>query len=191
MKVLDTSRGKVVSTIPILQGRVVTSNSKCQLLIVGTSDLSHFLQLLDGTTVIWRKEDILPHYVGGAFSPKEQFLVVGTTGKCLVLDAETGNTLRTIPTSPPFSLNAHCTFISDDSCVTLITSKDLRSRVELLNVKSGERLSAIDVDGFGGCLAACHFNCVFAIGLVQFSAPNFKVVRVHLPRGGDRGNGNR
>ena len=192
VKVLDTSSGKVVSTIPVLQGRVLTCNSKCQLLIERTFEAYQFLrsgpwclQLLDGETVVWRKKDIerFPEYndKGVAFSPMEQFLVVGTTDGMLVLDPETGNTLRTLGLS--FSLLRHCTFISDDTCV--ISGGDLT--VRLLNVKSGEFLTEIDVESRVNCLAACPFNRVLAIGL-RNSTPNFKVIRVHLPRGEDRGN---
>ena len=195
VKVLDTSSGKVVSTIPVLQGRVLTCNSKCQLLIERTFETYQFLrsgpwplQLLDGETVVWRKKDIerFPEYndKGVAFSPMEQFLVVGTTDGMLVLDPETGNTLRTLGLS--FSLLRHCTFISDDTCV--ISGGDLT--VRLLNVKSGEFLTEIDVESDVNCLAACPFNRVFAIGL-RYSKPNFKVIRVHFPRGEDRGNGKR
>ena len=195
VKVLDTSSGKVVSTIPVLQGRVLTCNSKCQLLIERTFEAYQFLrsgpwclQLLDGETVVWRKKDIerFPEYndKGVAFSPMEQFLVVGTTDGILVLDPETGNTLRTLGLS--FSLLRHCTFISDDTCV--ISGGDLT--VRLLNVKSGEFLTEIDVESRVNCLAACPFNRVFAIGL-RYSKPNFKVIRVHFPRGEDRGNGKR
>ena len=190
VKVLDTSSGKVVSTIPVLQGRVLTCNSKCQLLIERTFETYQFLrpvtcslQLLDGKTVVWRKEGInrYPDKKGLAFSPMEQFLVVGTTDGILVLDPETGNTLRTLGLS--FSLLRHCTFISDDTCV--ISGGDLT--VRLLNVKSGEFLTEIDVESRVNCLAACPLNRVLAIGL-RYSTPNFKAVRVHLPRGEDRGN---
>ena len=192
VKVLDTSSGKVVSTIPVLQGRVLTCNSKCQLLIERTFEAYRFLrsgpwslQLLDGETVVWRKKDIegIPEYYdkAAAFSPMEQFLVVGTIYGILVLDPETGNTLRTLGFS--FSLLHLCTFISGDTCV--ISGFD--SPVWLLNVKSGELLTEIDVEGRLLCLAACPFNRVLAIGL-EDSTPNFKVIRVHLPRGEDRGN---
>ena len=175
VKVLDTSSGKVVSTIPVLQGRVLTCNSKCQLLIERTFEAYQFLrsgpwplQLLDGETVVWRKKDIerFPEYndKGVAFSPMEQFLVVGTTDGMLVLDPETGNTLRTLGLS--FSLLRHCTFISDDTCV--ISGGDLT--VRLLNVKSGEFLTEIDVESRVNCLAACPFNRVLAIGL-RYSTP--------------------
>ena len=196
VKVLDTSSGKVVSTIPVLQGRVLTCNSKCQLLIERTFEAYQFLrsgpwclQLLDGETVVWRKKDIerFPEYndKGVAFSPMEQFLVVGTTDGILVLDPETGSTLRTLGLS--FSLLRHCTFISDDTCV--ISGGDLT--VRLLNVKSGEFLTEIDVESRVNCLAACPFNRVLAIGLRYSTWPNFKVIRVHLPRGKDRRNGKR
>ena len=192
VKVLDTSSGKVVSTIPVLQGRVLTCNSKCQLLIERIFEAYQFLrsgpwclQLLDGETVVWRKKDIerFPEYndKGVAFSPMEQFLVVGTTDGILVLDPETGSTLRTLGLS--FSLLRHCTFISDDTCV--ISGGDLT--VRLLNVKSGEFLTEIDVESRVNCLAACPFNRVLAIGL-RYSTPNFKVIRVHLPRGEGDGN---
>ena len=189
VKVLDTSSGKVVSTIPVLQGRVLTCNSKCQLLSDTTFEGScpWSLQLLDGETVVWRKKDIGRFSVSHdfnkavAFSPMEQFLVVGTTDGLLVLDAETGNTLRTLGLS--FSLFLHCTFISDDTCV--ISARDLT--VQMFNVKSGELLTGIDVESDANCLAACPFNRVLAIGLKD-STPNFKVIRVHLPRGEGDGN---
>ena len=192
VKVLDTSSGKVVSTIPVLQGRVLTCNSKCQLLIERTFETYQFLrsgpwslQLLDGETVVWRKKDIerFPEYndKGVAFSPMEQFLVVGTTDGILVLDPETGNTLRTLGLS--YSRLLHCTFISDDTCVI----SGVNSTVRLLNVKSGEFLTEIDVESDVNCLAACPFNRVLAICLKD-STPNFKVIRVHLPRGEGDGN---
>ena len=189
VKVLDTSSGIVVSTIPVLQGRVLTCNSKCQLLSDTTFEGScpWSLQLLDGETVVWRKKDIGRFSVSHdfnkavAFSPMEQFLVVGTTDGLLVLDAETGNALRTLGLS--FSLFLHCTFISDDTCV--ISARDLT--VQMFNVKSGELLTGIDVESDANCLAACPFNRVLAIGLKD-STPNFKVIRVHLPRGEGDGN---
>ena len=185
VKFLDTISGKVVSTIPVLQGEVLTCNSKCQLLIERTLfplPCSCSLQLLDGKTVVWGKEGInrYPGDKGVAFSPMEQFLVVDTTDGFLVLDAETGNTLRSLG---PFSFLRHCTFISEDTCVI----SRFVSTVRLSNVKSGEILTEIDVESPVICLSACPFNRVLAIGLKD-STLNFKVIRVHLPRGEDRGN---
>ena len=193
VKVLDTSSGKVVSTIPVLQGRVLTCNSKCQLLIKRSSEDSQFLrantcslQLLDGTTVVWTKEGVRKPLVKAvAFSPMEQFLVFGSTEGFLVLDAETGITLRKLRFFA-FSSFHHCAFISDDTCVI----SDYDSTVQLLNVKSGKLLTEIKVKSHVTCLAACPFNRVLAIGLKD-STPNYKVIRVHLPWGEDHGNGKR
>ena len=123
-----------------------------------------------------------PDYKGVAFSPMEQFLVFGTTNGILVLDPERGNTLRTLRPSTLFRIR-NCTFIRDDTCVI----SSCNSTVQLFNVKSGELLTEIDVESLVTCLAACPFNRVLAIGL-EDSTPNFKVIRVHLPRGEDRGN---
>ena len=45
VKVLDTSSGKAALTIPVLQGRVLTCNSKCQLLIERFFKKCSFLDL--------------------------------------------------------------------------------------------------------------------------------------------------
>ena len=190
VKVLDTISGKVVSTVPLLQGEVLSCNSKCQLLIQRTLEATQFLfpssyslQLLDGKTVVWGKEGVerYPDDKAVAFSPMEQFLIVSTIKGVSVLDAETGNTLRTL--RPAFSLLRHYMFISDDTCVISYFS----SPVQLFNVKSGELLTEIDVEDVVICSAACPSNRVFAIGL-WFSTSNFKVIRMHLPRGEGRGN---
>ena len=107
----------------------------------------------------------------------EQFLVVGTSEGMLVLDAGTGNTLRTLPSVS--SAKHYCAFISDDKCVI---SHDNELPVQLVNVKSGEVVSGIDVESDVTCLAACPFNRVLAIGL-QDSTPNFRVIKVHFPLG--------
>ena len=44
MKVLDTISGKVVSTILLLQGEVLTCNRNCQLLIQRTLETSQFFR---------------------------------------------------------------------------------------------------------------------------------------------------
>ena len=189
--VLDTSSG--TATIPSLEGtsRVLTCNSKCQLLIDRTRvrPLPGYLQLLDGTTVVWQKEGFgtVLDYESGAFSPKEHFLVVASAQGMLVLDSKTGNTLRALPNSRPFRSKSHCTFISDDECVAYTGDYTY----QLLNVKSGELLTAIDQGSFVTCLAACLFNRIVVFGLGENVTPNFKVFRACLPRGDDSENGKR
>ena len=187
VKVLDTNSGEIVSTIPVFEGRVLTCNSKCQLLTFNKFTSS--LWLLDGTTVLWKKDRM---YVlsgkrdGVVFSRMEQFLVVMTAEGLTALDAKTGNTLRTLQIPFIYRDSIRCTFISDDSCVIA----GYCIPVSLFNVKSGEFLSAIDVESQVMCLAACPFSRVLVIGLFN-STPNFKVIKLHLPRGEDSENGQR
>ena len=162
VKVLDTNSGEIVSTIPAFEGRLLTCNSKCQLLTFNKWKSS--LWLLDGTTVLWKKDRMYvlwgkPENV--AFSRMEQFLVVVTAEGLTALDAKTGNTLRTLPIPPIYRNNIRCTFISDDSCVIA----GYCIPVSLFNVKSGEFLSTIDVESEVMCLAACPFSRVLVIGL--------------------------
>ena len=193
--ILDTSRREFVQTILSFGRRILTCNSKCQLLTITDSHslqllLSHAPQLWYGPTVVWEKRgiDMGCYKQDVAFSPMEQFLIVGTMRGVLVLDAETGIKLRTLPSLPRSSC---LTFISDDQCV--ITGSDLTVQVfnvNLFNVRSGELLSTIDVESKVTCLAACPLNRILAIGLKN-STPNFKLLRVFLPRGKDRESGKR
>ena len=198
--VLDTSSGKVLSTITFLQGHVLTCNSKCQLLVGRTLEPFKVLSpdpcslhLLDGKRDVWTKQGVFRNSremscVGVAFSPMEKFLVLGMEDAILVLDAQTGNTLHTLLASR-FSASRRrcCRFISDDK---FVISRSNFTSVELFNLKSGELLSAIDVENDVVHLAACTFNRVFVIGM-PYLTPNFKVIRVHLPRGEDSENGKR
>ena len=187
VKVLDTSSGEFVSTIPILHGQVVACNSKCQLVTRSLRGEPGYLQLLDGTAVVWKKEDngFGDYHVNGVtFSPMEQFLVVRTyEGILLVLNAETGNTLRSLPRSSPSFTWSYLSFISDDKCIISYSDE---ATVRLLDVQSGELLSTIDVESKVQCLKACPLNRVLVIGLEE-STPNFKVIRVHFPSGEDGG----
>ena len=171
--ILDISSGGIISTIPLLQGRVLTCNSKGQLVTV--NDTLTSFQLLDGTTVVWTKNLATVSMVGGAvFSPKEQFLVVSGNRDSLLLDANTGNTLVTL-SSVSFEF---CKFVSDEKFVI-----SRGPAVYLLN-RFGILLSTTNSEGDVSCFTACRFNCSFAIGLHN-SAPNFKFVKVHLPSGED------
>ena len=193
--ILNTSRREFVQTILSFGRRILTCNSKCQLLTITDSHslqllLSHTPQFWYGPTVVWEKRgiDMGCYKQDVAFSPMEQFLIVGTMRGVLVLDAETGIKLRTLPS---LSRSSSLTFISDDQCV--ITGSDLTVQVfnvNLFNVRSGELLSTIDVESKVTCLAACPLNRILAIGLKN-STPNVKLLMVFLPRSKDRESGKR
>ena len=193
--ILNTSRREFVQTILSFGRRILTCNSKCQLLTITDSHslqllLSHTPQFWYGPTVVWEKRgiDMGCYKQDVAFSPMEQFLIVGTMRGVLVLDAETGIKLRTLPS---LSRSSSLTFISDDQCV--ITGSDLTVQVfnvNLFNVRSRELLSTIDVESKVTCLAACPLNRILAIGLKN-STPNVKLLMVFLPRSKDRESGKR
>ena len=181
VKVLDTSSGEFVLSIPVLHATVLACNGKCQLLTISSSGS---LQLLDGTTVVWEKDNFTRPFLvkGSLFSPTGQFLVIWKRGCLWVLDAVLGNTLRASDTIGV----RDCKFVSDEECVVIVDPGD---SVQLLSVKSGEVLSKLDVEvGRVTCLATCPH--LFALGL-ENSALNFKVIRVHLPDDKDSRKSNR
>ena len=59
------------------------------------SDCHKLLQLINETTVVWKRDISTMCFIDAAarFSPTEQFLIVWWLKYALVLDAETGNTL--------------------------------------------------------------------------------------------------
>ena len=171
VKVLDTSSGEFVLSIPVLHATVLACNGKCHLLTISSSGS---LQLLDGTTVVWERDNFTRPFLvkGSLFSPTGQFLVIWKRRCLWVLDAVSGNTLRASDTIGV----RDCKFVSDEECVVIVDPGD---SVQLLSVKSGEVLSKLDVEvGRVTCLATCPH--LFALGL-ENSAPNFRVIRVHLP----------
>ena len=180
VKVLGASSGKIVSTIPVFHGKVLACNRKRQLVTISNS--FDTLQLLDGSKVVWKKEKddrvMKSNPVRAVFSPMEHLLVVSTVD-LLVLNAETGNTVRTFPR---FSFFNHCNFISEKECI--IPRSDLT--VQMFNIESGKLLTSFDVESEVTCLAVCSFELgLVAIGL-KSATPNFKVIMVHLPQSDKR-----
>ena len=180
VKFLGASSGEIMSTIPVLHGKVLACNRKRQLVTISNS--FDTLQLLDGSKVVWKKEKddrvMKSNPVRAVFSPMEHLLVVSTVD-LLVLNAKTGNTLRTFP---PFSLFNHCNFISEKECI--IPRSDLT--VQMFNIESGKLLTSFDVESEVTCLAVCSFELgLVAIGQ-KSATPNFKVIRVNLPQSDKR-----
>ena len=127
-----------------------------------------------GTTVVWQKDWSTDR---GVFSPKGELLVVLTSQGPLVLDSVSGKGLCILPTS---AMDILCQFVSDEECVSVNHGIE-SSTVQLFNVRSGDLLSSIKVESRITCLAASSKNGLFAIGLLDCK-PNFKVIKVHLPR---------
>ena len=170
VKVLNTSSGEFISSIQVSHRRVITCSSKFELL----TEICGSLQLFDGTTVVWQKDWSTDR---GVFSPKGELLVVLTSQGPLVLDSVSGKGLCILPTS---AMDILCQFVSDEECVSVNHGIE-SSTVQLFNVRSGDLLSSMEVESRITCLAASSKNGLFAIGLLDCK-PNFKVIKVHLPR---------
>ena len=157
VSILDTSSEKIVNTItlcheeyqstyPVLCKEAIECNSKYQLL----STAFDSVQLSDGKSILWKrawKNSLLRGNIAGMFTPSEEFVLVsaGTSQsrqEVHVLDASSGNTLRTLCSVDDVS---NCAFVSNEECV--IDRRDFSRGYHLLlfNVRTGDLLSVLDV----------------------------------------------
>ncbi len=180
--ILDTTSGEIVSTFRIRgNGCLVTCNRKCQLLIHGSGGS---LKLSDGETTLWTERKFrsasIPH---GLFSLSEQFVVIWLPGHygVYVLDALSGKTLHVLLEAYQFS---DCAFVSDEEFVISTVAVSGGYCLKLFNVKSGDLLSAIDLENEVNCLAACPRKRLLAIGQSD-SKHGFKLIQVWLPQDKD------
>ena len=179
--VLDTSQDKIMSKIQIGYGRLVSCNSKCQLLIYRNRSL----QLHDGSKEVWyvdadfRFKDCTTLSIpSGLFSPAQQFIVTWLGRDMLVLDTVSGQVLHVLCRKDWVS---NCKFVSDEVCV--VSSEDCLGgySLRLFNVKSGQLLSIIDLEREVQFLAACPRTRLLAINQ-RFPEHRFgfKFIQVHL-----------
>ena len=157
VSILDTSSGKIVNTIslcheeyqstyPVLRKEAIECNSKYQLL----STAFDSVQLSDGKSILWKrawKNSLLRGNIAGMFTPTEEFVLVSaetsqSRQEVHVLDASSGNTLRTLCSVDDVS---NCAFVSNEECV--IDRRDFSRGYHLLlfNVRTGDLLSVLDV----------------------------------------------
>ena len=195
--ILDTSSGEITKTIslcheeyqstyPIWRIEAIKCNSKYQLL----STACHSVQLSDGKSILWKRTWKNPLFRGnipGMFSPMEEFVLVsaetsGTRQEVHVLDASSGNTLRTLCSVDNVS---NCAFVSNEECV--IDRRDFSRGYHLLlfNVRTGDLLSLLDVYTAERpkYLAAFPQKGLIALGLWDLERMHpFIEVRVPVPR---------
>ncbi len=198
--ILDTSSGKIVSTIPTGGRSFVSCNSKCQLLTMGEC-FKNSLYLSDNKTTIWIRRLSFPqlsfYTPPGMFSLAETFVVIwahlperGGQGMYVpkrdgqgmyVLDAVSGKTLHILCRGDDFF---DCKFVSDEECVINSKATSSGSCLRMFNVKSGDLLSVIGLDGGASCLAACPRKRLLAIEQ-RDSKHGFKLIQVWLPQDKD------
>ena len=182
--ILDTTSGKIVSTVPFgRRGYLLACNSKCHLLTL-THGKRISLQLSDGETTLWKEQ--VSGVVQATFSPAETFLIKTVRGKVCyryhVLDAVLGKTLHRLCRRG--SRWHDYKFVSDEECVVASQSYTRGSHVQLFNVRSGDLLSIIDVErsaAFMFTIAACPGNRLLAVE-EKDSERGFELIQVHIPR---------
>ena len=176
---LDTNDGEIVSTMRLsLDEEFVASNRKCQLITVKNL---RSLRLLDGQAILWCRDS--PYHgrfsCEGLFSPAEQYLILFPLRDkgAHVLDTVSGRTLHVLCRDKVIK---DCKFLSDDECVVCSKESTRHHFLRLLNVKSGDQLSVIDMESKVICLNTNPRKQLIAIGLEQ-SKDNLKLIQVKLP----------
>ena len=180
--IVDTTREGFVSTIT-LHGDFVACNSKCHVITTDRQEL----QMQCGAVVFWKIA--LPFkpfgsYHFNSFSPTEQYCILRDYNALYVLDVALGRILRTLqPRIHEGFLpqTNDCKFVSDEECVACFHFDNSPGyRLQLFNVKSGDLLSEIALEGRVYSLAACPRERLVAFGCWD-SKVNFGVLKVKLP----------
>ena len=195
VSILDTSSGEIVKTIslchegyqstdPWLHKEAIECNSKYQLLSTAFSSV----QLSDGKSILWKRvwrNSLLRGNIAGMFTPTEEFVLVsaGTSQsrrEVYVLDASSGNTLRTLCSVDNVS---NCAFISNEECVIDRRDSSRGYHLLLFNVRTGDLLSVLDVytTDEPNCLAAFPQKGLIAMGLWN-SKRMHPFIEVRVPR---------
>ena len=195
VRILDTSSGEIVKTIslchegyqstdPWLHEEAIECNSKYQLLCTARDSV----QLSDGKSILWKRvwrNSLLRGNIAGMFTPTEEFVLVsaGTSQsrrEVYVLDASSGNTLRTLCSVDDVS---NCAFISNEECVIDRRDSSRGYHLLLFNVRTGDLLSVLDVytTDEPNCLAAFPQKGLIAMGLWN-SKRMHPFIEVRVPR---------
>mgnify|MGYP002260131520 CR=1 FL=1 len=180
--IVDTAREGFVSTITI-DGDFVACNSKCHVITTDGQEL----QMQCGDVVFWKIAvpfKPLGSYHFKSFSPTEQYCILTDSNALYVLDVTLGRTFRTLQPRIHegfFPETNDCKFVSDEECVACFCiGYSPGYFLQLFNVKSGDLLSEILLDGHVYSLAACPRERLVAIGYGG-SEENFRVLQVKLP----------
>ena len=134
--------------------------------------------------ITWGVADAKHHPPRCMFSPKQEFCVMWDTYRVDVLDADTGKLRHALFKKQDV---VDCKFISQTELI--VCSKEYRgSFIRMFDVRFGELLSLIEIEGRPFCLATCLHSLHIAVGL---SGSEFKLLQVHLPQVEDDSNSER
>lgn len=172
-----------VSKLPLSIKDCIPSSMACssqfQIVLLGAGDDGIFLVSFIGETQVWKREASLKNltdmlYGCCMYSPMEEFIAV-SYGLCLeLLDARTGEKLRTLFKSRG-SITG-CTFLCDGESLVCLTDDGV---VRMFHVKSGDLLTLMDLSEEGPLvLAASPQEPLIAVGFLNTTV---KLIRVKLP----------
>ena len=193
VSILDTVTGDRMPTFKPPCGRVIACNSQWQLMTVDASQRS--LALWQSETVrLWEERwqssfsGELLFYLSfqGIFSPMDVFVILfhnDPRGSGLfVLDAVSGKVLHKLCQGNP---NISFKFVSNEECCVLCPKWDRFgvSLLRLFNVRSGDPLSVLDIDGgfhSKPALATCPEKGLITVGSEVFKS-RLKIFKLKLP----------
>ena len=185
VSILDTSSGEIVKTISHCHEEsaiFIKCNSKYQLLCTTWDSV----QLSDGKSILWKRA-WRDSPITVMFTPTEEFVLVSgisqSRQEVLVLDASSGNTLRTLFIHSSFHNVSNCAFVSNEECVIARQNSSRGYHLLLFNVRTGDLLSVLDVYTTDGpyCLAAFPQKGLIAMGLWN-SKRLHPFIEVRVPR---------
>ena len=168
-------------------------NTKNQLVTTGSSakdpevDPVWISRLCNGASlweITWGVADEVLHPSRCMFSPGEEFCVMWDTYRVVVRDADTGELHHALFKDDSV---VDCRFISDSGLI-VCSQEDRGSFLRMFDVRSGELLSLIEIEGRPFCLGTCLHSLHIAVGL---SGSEFKLLQVHLPQVEDDSNSER
>ncbi|XP_068674213.1 uncharacterized protein [Montipora foliosa] len=180
--IFDTVSGGNVVTFDLPHGRLIACYRDLQL-FASSRIRPDFIEMrqLGRTELLWRALQGARYlFLTGSFSPKGKFVAVSSTpdGCACVLDAVSGNVRLDFRNS---TIRC-CKFIGDEECIFLKSVDPIGVRLELFNVRSGDLLSVMDVEGcafFKNTLATCPRMGLIAIcSGRQF---DLKIIKVKHP----------
>ncbi|XP_068760749.1 uncharacterized protein [Montipora capricornis] len=177
--IFDTVSGDTVKTFKLPHGELIACNGDLQLFAWPKSQ-PEFIEMRElGTTeLLWRAlQGARYSSLTGLFSPKGKFVAVSSLQDGLVYVLDAGKVLLEYK---DFDIRC-CKFIGDEECIFLKSIDPIGGRLELFNVRSGDLLTVMDVEGSVLCnspLATCP-----RMGLIAMSSRHIdlKIIKVKQP----------
>ncbi|KAL9961938.1 hypothetical protein ACROYT_G030982 [Oculina patagonica] len=197
--IINVSSGECISTVKtkvryenIYEIMFFSCNSQNQLLVCTREEIENYfgeeeltVSLRNNNVLkrVWQRstkryEEAILFTPGFLFSPEEDFVVTWNTfDSCYgihMLDAQTGETCNTLLKDHKGIID--CKFVANSETLVCCSRDNF---LRLLNIRSGDLLSVLDIEVRPYCVGACLGKSLVAIGL---SGSRLKFIHVELSR---------